>query len=119
MQTTENTNGSAAFALARPASDGNHDDLSALPRSSQDLIGHVTRPITPADGQADQPGARHVGYGLPCSKCGAYYTADLSVCPICECAERVSPTAIPAPPVRQNAKPLLGEANQRDGSAAC
>ena len=119
MQTTENTNGSTALALARPASDGKHDDLSALPRSSQGLTGHVTRPITPADGQADQPGARHVGYGLPCSKCGAYYTADQSVCPICECAERVSPIAIAAPPVRQNAQPLLGEAEEPGQKHGC
>jgi len=53
-----------------------------------------------------QPGPRHVGYGLPCSKCGTYYMADQSVCPICKCGERVSPTAIPAPAVRQNAQPL-------------
>jgi len=25
-----------------------------------------------------QSGPRHVGYGLPCSKCGTYYMADLS-----------------------------------------
>src|SRR5438445_9327714 len=47
--------------------------------------------------RAAQPGPRHVGYGLPCSKCGTYYMADLSVCPICKCRERISPTTIPAP----------------------
>src|SRR2546428_2586019 len=47
--------------------------------------------------RAAQPGPRHVGYGLPCAKCGTYYMADLSVCPICKCAERVSLTTIPAP----------------------
>jgi hypothetical protein len=41
-----------------------------------------------------QPGPRHVGYGLPCSKCETYYTADQSVCPICKCGERISPTTI-------------------------
>ena len=69
--------------------------------------------------RAAQPGPRHVGYGLPCSKCGAYYTADQSVCPICKCAERVSPTAIPAPPVRRNAQPLLGEAEEPGQKHGC
>jgi len=32
------------------------------------------------------------GYGLPCSQCHAYYPADIQVCPICKCAERVSAT---------------------------
>jgi hypothetical protein len=33
---------------------------------------------------------RHVGYGLPCSKCKTYYTADLQVCPVCKNPQRVS-----------------------------
>jgi hypothetical protein len=37
-----------------------------------------------------------VGYGLPCSKCHAYYRAELATCPICQSPERVSPTASPA-----------------------
>ena len=53
-----------------------------------------------------QPGPRHVGYGLPCSKCGTYYMADLSVCPICKCGERISPTTLPAWAGLQNAQPL-------------
>src|SRR5580658_3399561 len=32
------------------------------------------------------------GYGLPCSHCHAYYPSDMQACPICKCAERVSPT---------------------------
>jgi hypothetical protein len=36
-----------------------------------------------------------VGYGLPCSRCHAYYPADMHACPICKSSERVSPT----PPV--------------------
>ena len=47
--------------------------------------------------RAAQPGPRHVGYGLPCAKCGTYYMADQSVCPICKCGERISPTKLPAP----------------------
>jgi hypothetical protein len=31
------------------------------------------------------------GYGLPCSHCHAYYPADIPVCPICKCPDRVSP----------------------------
>src|SRR5207244_12793779 len=46
--------------------------------------------------RAAQPSPRHVGYGLPCAKCGTYYMADLSVCPICKCGERISPTTLPA-----------------------
>lgn len=34
-----------------------------------------------------------VGYGLPCSRCHAYYPADMHACPICKSPERVSPTA--------------------------
>ncbi len=33
-----------------------------------------------------------VGYGLPCSRCHAYYPADMRVCPICKSPDRVSPT---------------------------
>ena len=36
-----------------------------------------------------------VGYGLPCSRCHAYYPSDMHACPICKSTERVSPT----PPV--------------------
>jgi hypothetical protein len=39
------------------------------------------------------------GYGLPCSRCRAYYPADLKSCPICKCSERVSPAAVAALPV--------------------
>lgn len=30
------------------------------------------------------------GYGMPCSRCHAYYPADMRVCPICKSPERVS-----------------------------
>ena len=42
---------------------------------------------------APAPEKRAVGYGLPCSRCHAYYTADLPACPICKSPDRVSPTA--------------------------
>ena len=32
-------------------------------------------------------------YGLPCVNCRLYYEADLDMCPICGCSERVSPAA--------------------------
>lgn len=32
---------------------------------------------------------KHLGYGLPCANCRAYYAADLTACPICGCSERV------------------------------
>jgi len=40
------------------------------------------------------PGPRHVGYGLPCAKCGTYYMADQSICPVCKCGKRISPTTV-------------------------
>jgi hypothetical protein len=49
-------------------------------------------------------GPRRIGYGLPCVKCKTYYAADLSMCPVCQSEERVSPVvdasgnAIPAVP---------------------
>jgi hypothetical protein len=48
---------------------------------------------------ATAPEHKAVGYGLPCSKCRAYYPADLDACPICKSADRVSPTAVDALPV--------------------
>lgn len=55
---------------------------------------------------------RAVGYGLPCSRCHAYYTADLPACPICKSPDRVSPTApvahitVAPPPAAQASSPL-------------
>ena len=37
--------------------------------------------------------ARLVRYGLPCANCRAYYSSGLTVCPVCQCSERVSPVA--------------------------
>jgi len=45
----------------------------------------------------DVPEHKGVGYGLPCSKCRAYYPADLDVCPLCRSAERVSAAAVSTP----------------------
>jgi DNA-binding CsgD family transcriptional regulator len=50
--------------------------------------------------ETQQPAAAHeqkaIGYGLPCSRCHAYYPADMSVCPLCKSPERVPPDAMPA-----------------------
>ena len=35
---------------------------------------------------------RGIGYGMPCSRCHAYYPADMQACPICKSPDRVSPT---------------------------
>ena len=37
---------------------------------------------------------RLVKYGLPCASCRAYYPSALLACPVCQCSERVSPTAV-------------------------
>jgi hypothetical protein len=42
---------------------------------------------------------RLVRYGLPCANCRAYYSSVLTVCPVCQCSERVSPTTAPVPRV--------------------
>lgn len=45
----------------------------------------VETPVTP----------KHTGYGLPCANCKTYYAADLTVCPVCKCPQRVSPATEP------------------------
>ena len=40
-----------------------------------------------------------IGYGLPCSRCRAYYPANMTACPICKSPERVSPKEVTALPV--------------------
>ena len=57
----------------------------------------VLRKPTPDATPSQSPKA--IGYGLPCSRCRAYYPADMAACPICKSAERVSPVAVPALPV--------------------
>ncbi len=47
---------------------------------------------TPSGGKS----VNRIGYGLPCAKCGTYYTADLKACPVCQSAERVSAELAPA-----------------------
>ena len=40
-----------------------------------------------------EPEKKAIGYGLPCSRCHAYYPADMHACPICKSADRVPPNA--------------------------
>jgi hypothetical protein len=47
----------------------------------------VSAPVVPS-----APEKKAIGYGLPCSRCHAYYPADMHVCPICKSPDRVSPT---------------------------
>ena len=60
------------------------------------------------------------GYGLPCAKCRKYYPANLSACPVCKSAERVSPVELipshpplastsPAPAMDQEKERILRE----------
>ncbi len=46
-----------------------------------------------ATGALLAPEKKAIGYGLPCSRCHAYYPADMPACPICKSPDRVSPTA--------------------------
>lgn len=49
-----------------------------------------------------------VGYGLPCSRCHAYYPADMHACPICKSSERVSPTPPAVHPTSVTTQPATG-----------
>ena len=40
-----------------------------------------------------KPGPGPILYGLPCANCRLYYTAELAVCPICSCGDRISPAS--------------------------
>ena len=48
-------------------------------------VPHGAAPGIPSEKKA-------IGYGMPCSRCHAYYPADMHVCPICKSPDRVSPT---------------------------
>jgi hypothetical protein len=46
------------------------------------------------EAEVDRFPTRRVLYGLPCAQCKIYYSADLLVCPVCQCRERVPAPAI-------------------------
>jgi hypothetical protein len=43
------------------------------------------------EGASARSEKKAVGYGMPCSRCHAYYPADMHACPICKSPDRVSP----------------------------
>ena len=49
-------------------------------------------PPRPAAEVPSAPEHKSIGYGMPCSRCRAYYPADMHVCPICKSPNRISPT---------------------------
>ena len=56
-----------------------------------------TEPLS-APGAPEDSARKPAGYGLPCSKCRLYYSADLDACPTCHHTERVAPVAPQLPP---------------------
>ena len=70
------------------------------------------QPVLPADLRGDIAASisrsepKRVGYGLPCSNCGTYYTADKNSCPVCKSSERVAPTLAKIPVSVHPAEPL-------------
>ncbi|MFI5101854.1 MAG: hypothetical protein ACHP9V_00640 [Terriglobales bacterium] len=62
---------------------------------------HVPQRTAPEVPKA--PERQSGGYGLPCSRCRAYYPADMHACPICKSPDRVSPTQPVAHPVTPTA----------------
>lgn len=63
-------------------------------------------PVSPA--RVSVADKKMVGYGLPCSRCHAYYPSDMSACPICKSPDRVSPSA----PVMHTTAPVRVAAQQ-------
>jgi hypothetical protein len=64
------------------------------------MLSEVTNPgiTTRAEKTASQslesrrkPAAIPIRYGLPCANCRLYYGAELALCPICGCSDRISP----------------------------
>src|SRR6202051_4635677 len=62
-------------------------------------VAHEAR-VTPA--RISVADKKAVGYGLPCSRCHAYYPSDMHACPICKSPDRVSASA----PVMHTAAPV-------------
>lgn len=53
-----------------------------------------------------EPSRKISGFGLPCSKCHLYYSADLDECPTCHAKERVSPVTPESPDAQPVAAPI-------------
>ena len=89
---------------------GTRPETSTMASSEPRLQKSSEQAPPPMNGQAvaglpEQLGPRRVGYGLPCAKCKTYYAADLTVCPVCQTKERVSPVVATLPVVPSTAEP--------------
>lgn len=80
------------------------------------FIGETPRaesPHSPSGKTQRTAPAGKVLYGLPCARCGVYYAAELTSCPVCNSRERTFPLPKPVRwPVsgpRPEADPLPGE----------
>ncbi len=90
-------------------------ETSGNPGAPSNPERHISEAAAPV--AASAPAPKCVGYGLPCSRCHAYYPADLNVCPLCKSPDRVSPTAPAAPAtVSAAAQPDAQNASQSAGA---
>jgi hypothetical protein len=66
-----------------------------------------------AQATGSQSAPKPAGYGLPCATCMTYYSADLTVCPVCNGSDRVAAPAaqsrMPVSPIEQIPDPTLLE----------
>ena len=89
-------------------------ETSAIPSAILPTETGFQRATTAMESLPAALGPRRIGYGLPCVKCKTYYAADLSMCPVCQSEERVSPVvdasgnAIPSVP--ESALPVPNDA---------
>ena len=95
-----------------PVGQGSEDQVvnspKLPPRGYETWQNEITNPgiTSPAESTPSRPAVgrrRHarsgpVRCGLPCANCRLYYAAELPVCPICRCGDRISPTARLVPP---------------------
>jgi hypothetical protein len=96
MDSTPSTAAAAKAAKSAPLP-ANHARSEVRNEVRNDLRNSVR------SGAANQHHAS--GFGLPCSNCRLYYSADLNACPACNSKERVSPTVAPAIPKVQTVEP--------------
>jgi hypothetical protein len=66
-----------------------HSGLAKEGSAKENRREHSSVSLSASD-SANSP-RKFLGYGLPCSKCHLYYSADLDVCPTCRHNQRVSP----------------------------
>ena len=66
-----------------------------------------------SEDEVNQTGPKKkVLYGLPCAQCKAYYAADLTSCPVCQCRER-GPAFLPV--VSPNCRQVSGDRRCQEG----